>query len=90
MSIMVEQSRDLLNSGGSWKKWIGLALIGLSGIWFAMIFIVQFLGFTIAIRAILSTVFFFLMEGTFYLGLFLVGKQLMSRYWRSIKLKLHF
>jgi len=79
-----------LNNSGSWKKWIGLGLIGLSGIWFAFIFIVQFMGFTLALRAILSTVFFFLMEGTFYLGLFLAGKQLMSRYWKSIKLKLHF
>ena len=79
-----------MDNGGSWKKWIGLGLIGLSGIWFAFIFIVEFMGFTLAIRAILSTVFFFLMEGTFYLGLFFVGKQLMSRYWKSIKLRLHF
>jgi len=79
-----------LDNSHSWKKWIGLGLIGLSGIWFAFIFIVQFMGFTLAVRAILSTVFFFLMEGTFYLGLFFVGKQLMSRYWKSIKLKLHF
>lgn len=79
-----------MESKSSWKKWIGLGLIGLSGVWFAFIFIVQFMGFSLSIRAILSTVFFFLMEGTFYLGLFLVGKQLMSRYWRSIKLRLGF
>ena len=72
------------------KKWIGLIFIGISGFCFALIFVVQFMGFSLAIRAILSTIFFFLMEGTFYLGLFLVGKQIMSRYWHSIRIRLHF
>jgi len=74
----------------AWKKWTGLGLIFLSGVWFACIFIVPFTGFSLAIKAILGTVFFFLMEGTFYLGLFIVGKQLVSRYWKSIRSKFHF
>ncbi|MGA2874218.1 MAG: hypothetical protein ABSE82_01655 [Nitrososphaerales archaeon] len=83
-------NQNLEKRQSSWKKWIGLGLIGLSGIWFAFIFIVEFLGFSLAIRAVLSTVFFFLMEGTFYLGLFLVGKQLLSRYWRSFRIRFRF
>ena len=36
------------------------------------------------ITFILAVVFLALMEGSFYLGAFLVGKQLLSRYWRSM------
>jgi len=72
----------------SLKKWIGLGLVLLSGVWFACIFAVPFMGISLAMKAVLGTVFFLLMEGTFYLGLFIVGKQLLSRYWRSIRSKL--
>ena len=74
----------------AWKRWIGLGLVGLSGLWFALIFLVQFMGMAIEVRAALSTAFFLLMEGTFYLGAFLVGKQLLSRYLRSIRTRLRF
>ncbi len=74
----------------SWKKWSGLGLIGLSGVWFALIFLVQFAGLGLAARALLSTTFLLLMEGTFYVGIFPLGKQVMSTYWRSIRLKLGF
>ena len=73
---------------GSWKKSIGVGLVALSGIWFALIFLVQLMALALATRVILSTVFFLLMESTFYLGLFLVGKQIASRYLRSIRLRL--
>ena len=73
---------------GFWKRWIGLGLVALSGVWFAFIFLVQFMALTLEARAIVSGVFFFLMEGTFYLGLFLVGKKLMSKYLRSVGLRL--
>lgn len=75
-------------SSGLWRKWVGLGLVLLSGVWFGCIFVVPFTGFSLATKAILGTVFFLLMEGTFYLGLFFVGKQLLSRYWRSLRLKL--
>jgi lipid-A-disaccharide synthase-like uncharacterized protein len=39
--------------------------LGFLGIWFAFIFIVQFMGFTLATRAVLPTAFFLLMGGTF-------------------------
>ena len=74
----------------AWKRWIGLGLVGLSGVWFALIFLVQFMGMAIEARAAFSTAFFLLMEGTFYLGAFLVGKQLLSRYMRSIRARLRF
>ena len=73
---------------GLWKKWIGLGLVALSGVWFALIFLVQFMALTLEARAMVSALFFFLMEGTFYLGLFLVGKQLISKYFRSVRLRL--
>jgi hypothetical protein len=69
----------------SWKKWIGIGLIGLSGVWFACIFVVPFLALSIEIRGALEVVFIVLMEGTFYLGVFIIGKQVVSRYWKSIK-----
>lgn len=72
-----------------WKKWIGLTLVFLAGVWFACIFVVPFMGISLALKATLGTVFFALMEGTFYLGVFLVGKKLLSRYWSSIKQRLH-
>ena len=53
MKIVAKRGNRNLGSSSSWKKWIGLGLIGLSGIWFAFIFIVQFLGFSLAIRAYL-------------------------------------
>ena len=69
----------------AWKKWIGIGLIGLSGVWFACIFLVPFLALSIEIRGALEVVFIVLMEGTFYIGTFIIGKQVLSRYWKSIK-----
>jgi hypothetical protein len=86
MSSLSQKDTNVPKS--SWKKWIGLGLVLLSGVWFGCIFVVPFTGFSLAMKAVLGTVFFFLMEGTFYLGLFFVGKQLMSRYWHTIRLKL--
>ena len=74
----------------AWKRWTGIGLVGLSGVWFALIFLVQFMGLALEARAALSTAFFLLMEGTFYLGAFLVGKQLLSRYFRSVRAHLRF
>jgi len=82
--------RDLSPSPalGWWRKWLGLALVLLSGVWFGCIFVVPFTGFSLETKAALGTAFFVLMEGTFYLGLFLVGKQVLSRYWCSVKSRL--
>lgn len=74
--------------GGPRKKWAGLGLVGLSGVWFCLVFLVQLSGFTLEIRVVLSTSFFLLMEGTFYLGLFLLGKRLAKRYLGSLKAKI--
>jgi hypothetical protein len=85
---MSQKGKEANASPEGWRKWIGLGLVLLSGVWFGCIFVVPFTGFSLAAKAVLGTVFFLLMEGTFYLGLFLVGRQLLSRYWRSIRLKL--
>ena len=71
-----------------WRKWFGIGLVLLSGVWFACLVAVPFLGFTLETTALLGGVFFVLMEVTFYAGVFVVGKQLLSRYWSAIRSKL--
>jgi len=68
-----------------WRRYIGVTLVLLSGVWFACIFLVAYTGLPVATKLILGGVFFVMMEGTFYLGLALVGKQLLSKYWGSVK-----
>ena len=68
-----------------WRRYIGVTLVLLSGVWFACIFLVAYTGLPLATKVFLGGVFFVLMEGTFYLGLALAGKQLLSRYWGSVK-----
>jgi len=72
------------------KKWVGVGLVLASGVWFAGLLIVPFAGLSLATKAALGVVFLVLMEGSFYLGVALVGRQLLSRYWRSIKKILSF
>lgn len=74
---------DRLNM--AWQKWTGIGLIGLSGVWFACIFVIPFLALSIEIKAVLEAIFLALMEGSFWIGSLIIGKQVLSRYWRSIK-----
>ncbi len=69
----------------AWKKWIGIGLIGLSGIWFAAILLVPFAPYSIETKAVLALTFLILMEGSFWLGAAILGKQVVSRFWRSLK-----
>jgi hypothetical protein len=71
--------------GMTLKKWIGIGLILLSGVWFACIFVTPFLNLAVEIKAILGVSFLVLMEASFWLGSLIVGKQIVSRYWLSIK-----
>jgi hypothetical protein len=71
----------------SWKKWVGLGLIGLAGVWFAGLLLTPFAPFSIAIKAVLAVVFLVLMEGSFWLGTLIIGKQAVSRFWKSFKKK---
>jgi hypothetical protein len=60
----------------------------LSGIWFLCLLSIPFSGLAVSTKAILGTVFLLLMEGTFYLGVILAGRQLFSQYWSSMKSRL--
>lgn len=68
-----------------WKKWIGIGLIGLSGIWFAGILLTPFSPWSVEAKAITEVVFVVLMEGSFWLGSLIIGKQVISRYWLAIR-----
>lgn len=71
----------------SWKKWVGLGLIGLSGVWFAGILLTPFGPFSLAIKAVLAVVFLVLMEGSFWLGTLIIGKQAVEKFWQRFKKK---
>ena len=68
-----------------WRKWVGVGLILLSGVWFAGIFIVPFTPFSLAIKASLVLAFVVLMEVFFWLGSVIVGKQAVSHFWERLK-----
>ncbi len=72
----------------AWKKWLGVGLIGLSGVWFVFLLLVPFTPFSLAIRGGMALSFLVLMEVSFWLGTLIVGKQVVSRYWRSIKARI--
>ena len=74
--------------GAAWKRWMGLWLVGLSGVSFSLLLLVQFEGLGLESRAALSTALLLLMEGAFYLGVFLLGKQVLPGYVRSIRRRL--
>jgi len=71
----------------SWKKWVGLGLIGLAGLWFAGILLTPFTPFSIPVKAGLIIVFVVLMEGSFWLGTLIIGKQAVDRFWQRFKKK---
>jgi hypothetical protein len=68
-----------------WKKWIGIVLIGLSGVWFGGLLLAPFTPFPIEIKAGLALFFAVLMEVSFWLGTVIVGKQVLSRWWKTLK-----
>jgi hypothetical protein len=69
----------------AWKKWVGVGMILLSGVWFAGIFTVPFTAFSLAIKAVLGLVFLVLMEVFFWVGSVIVGKQAISHSWSRFK-----
>jgi hypothetical protein len=69
----------------AFRKWVGIGLILLSGVWFAGILMTPFLALPLGIKAIVGVAFAALMEVSFWLGSLIVGKQIISRYWLSIK-----
>ena len=70
-----------------WKRWLGIGLIGLSGVWFAAMILVPFTSLSLEIKAALVFVFLILMEVSFWLGTLIVGKQVISKFWKRFKRK---
>jgi len=73
--------------GGGWRKWTGIGLIGLSGVWFALMLSVPFWPFSFEVKALLAILFLVLMEVSFWLGAAIVGKQALSRFWAARRSK---
>ena len=69
----------------NWKKWIGVGLILISGVWFAMLIVVPFTLLALWLKALLEVVFLVLMEVFFWLGTLIVGKQAVSHFWARLK-----
>jgi hypothetical protein len=64
----------------NWKFKLGLILIILSIILFVFLPVIPFLKIENTVKITLSTVIFIMAEITFWLGGFLVGKELFSKY----------
>ena len=58
----------------------GLILIGVSLIFFILLLIIPFLKMESGLKITLTTIAFILAEGLFYLGGFLLGKEIISKY----------
>lgn len=58
----------------------GVILIIISIVFFIILAIVPFLNIERGVKITLSTIFFILAEGLFYLGGFLIGKELFNKY----------
>ncbi|MFW5750918.1 MAG: hypothetical protein ACOCZK_04640 [Planctomycetota bacterium] len=66
----------------AWRRWLGLILIGMAGVWFAGMFLVGFLPLSLAARGWLALACFVLMEVSFWAGTLIIGKQVVARWWR--------
>ena len=66
----------------AWRRWLGLILIGLAGVFFAGMFLVGFLPFSLKVRGGLALACFVLMEVSFWAGTLIIGKQVVARWWR--------
>ncbi len=65
----------------AWRRWLGVILIGMAGIWFAGMFLVGFLPLSVAARGWLALACFILMEVSFWAGTLIIGKQVVARWW---------
>jgi hypothetical protein len=63
-----------------WKFKLGLVLIGLSLIFFALLIVIPLLDIERGIKIKLTTVSFILAEVLFYTGGFFLGKELFNKY----------
>ena len=63
-----------------WTKWLGIGLVGLSGILFGGVLLVPFTPLSLEAKAILGLLFMILMEASFWIGALILGKQAFSRF----------
>ena len=63
---------------------IAIALILLSGILFGLVFVVPFLSLSLTFKGVLLTSLVIGMEITWWTGVVLVGKQLLTKYLRHL------
>lgn len=61
-----------------------IILIALSGILFGLIFIVPFLPFSVAQKTIYITILVIGMEITWWAGVAIIGKQVITKYWKYL------
>jgi hypothetical protein len=67
------------------RKWAGVFLIGLSGVWFALLLSTPFLPLALEMKAAAGIAFLVLMEVSFWLGTVIIGKQVVSAFWARFK-----
>jgi hypothetical protein len=68
-----------------WKKWLGIGLIGLSGVWFAAMILIPFTSLSLELKGLFVLIFLILMEASFWLGTIIIGKQVVSKFWNRLR-----
>ncbi len=63
---------------------IGLILIGLSAVFFGLIFVVPFLPLTVTTRSVLVTACIISLEVAWWAGVAILGKQVITKYKRYL------
>lgn len=70
------------------KKWLGLALVVLSFIFYGGLLIVPFTPFSAGNKIVISSLLVIMGEASFWIGAFILGKEAVSKYrnidWRSV------
>jgi hypothetical protein len=62
-----------------WSRYIGISLIILTWIFWGMIFVIPFLDLGLKVSAIATTILL-IATNIFYIGVFLIGKELAARF----------
>jgi hypothetical protein len=67
-----------------WRRWVGLGLVGLSGVCFAGLFVVPAMPLSLQVKGGLALGLAVLMELAFWVGSVIVGKQVLGQLWRAV------
>lgn len=68
------------------KRWLALALVGLSFVFYGAILLITFAPFGAAEKLLLSSAFIVCGEASFWIAVLIAGREALSRY-RSLDLK---